>query len=293
MLNFVPNAFTKFVNYSNNNNVVRQNNNIKNTQQYNNKKVLNNNNKQKYNNVHPKINYQILPAQNQTDLGHAVVQTTPDSIAGQTNSWHKVLQLNTASSQMDSGAVSSQTSSDTLGKQIVLNKNNNKQVYNYDKATGAYILSNQNQTNSDRVAIQNNTVVQKESIYEVDPTTGRYRLTKKAKQQILNKYNARIGTQQLNNQLQNIILSVLKCNNINDLNTIIINWNNTIVNNITQNKLSKQYVKGIWEAWYNQNSKSLANKLLQLCNNNIDMYKQVSRTNIFNLDTAMKFIDAI
>ena len=170
---------------------------------------------------------------------------------------------------------------------------NNKQVHNYDKATGAYVLSNPNQTSSDRVAIQNNTVVQKESIYEVDPTTGRYRLTKKAKQQILNKYNARTGTQELNNQLKLIIDSIIQCNNINDLNTIIINWNNTITSSITQNKLSKQYVKGIWEAWYNQNSKSLTNKLLQLCNNNIDMYKQVSRTNIFNLDTAMKFIDAI
>lgn len=245
VLNFIPNVFTNPINHLDNN-MVRQNNNTTNTQHYNNKQILNDK---------PVLN-------------------------------NNKQEYNTVQNKINHQAIpkSNRINSDTVGRQMILNKNNNKQVYSYDKTTGTYTLLNPN---------QNNTVVQKESIYEIDPATGRYRLTKKAKQQILNKYNARTGTQQLNDQLKLIIDSVLNCNDINTLNTIIINWNNTIVNNITQNKLSKQYVKGIWEAWYNQNSKLLSNKLLQLCNNNIDMYKQISKTNIFSLDIAMKFIDAI
>ena len=167
---------------------------------------------------------------------------------------------------------------------MVLNKNNNKQVYNYDSSTGAYVLANQK--NADETQ-------QNESIYELDPVTGRYRLTKKAKKQILEKYDSRTITQDLNAQLKNIITAILECNNINNVSSINTNLNNIIIRFITQNKLSKQYVKGIWEAWYNKYMKSLNTKLIQLCNNNTDVYKSISKINIFNIDSATRFIDAI
>lgn len=154
--------------------------------------------------------------------------------------------------------------------QLVLNK----QIYNYDSSTGAYVLKNQRKINDTQ---------QKESIYEVDPVTGRYRLTKKAKKQILDKYDSRTITKQLNTNLQNIITAILECNNINNVNSININWSNIIIRFITQNKLSKQYVKGIWEAWYNKNKKLLNTKLLQLCNNNSSVYNSISKINILIL----------
>ena len=194
---------------------------------------------------------------------------------------------NTFSNQIDYNTNQTQNENNKIqqkSNQMVLNKNNNKQVYNYDSSTGAYVLANQKSVDETQ---------QNESIYELDPVTGRYRLTKKAKKQILEKYDSRTITQDLNAQLKNIITAILECNNINNVSSINTNLNNIIIRFITQNKLSKQYVKGIWEAWYNKYMKSLNTKLIQLCNNNTDVYKSISKINIFNIDSATRFIDAI
>ncbi|MBR1944533.1 MAG: hypothetical protein IJ848_03645 [Alphaproteobacteria bacterium] len=166
--------------------------------------------------------------------------------------------------------------------QMVLHKNNNKQIYNYDKATGAYVLQ---QNNVQKIPEQN------ESIYEFDSSTGRYRLTKKAKQQITQKYDARVCTKELNKQIQNIITSINQCNNIDNLININNSFCNILQDAINKYKLTKVYVLGIWEAWYNQNIRLLNNKLQQLCGNDNNLYKQIYQLNLFNFNNAMKFIN--
>ena len=68
---------------------------------------------------------------------------------------------------------------------------------------------------------------------------------------------------------------------------------------INQYKLNKEDIKCIWKIVYNKNKELLESKLFDLCfsnDNNLDkateLYEQISETNIFDLNNAIKFIES-
>ena len=91
----------------------------------------------------------------------------------------------------------------------------------------------------------------------------------------------------------------MKNNSIETINRSNNAWNSAIKLAINQYKLNKEDIKCIWKIVYNKNKELLESKLFDLCfsnDNNLDkateLYEQISETNIFDLNNAIKFIES-
>ena len=219
-----------------------------------------------------------------------------------------------------------QLSQEKLNKQneIINNMNNVTQQYNNKAKLNEYfqhvikLLSNNlNLENINRINdIWKNIIKNSITIYKFDKqyVKNTWETIYKKRKSKLNKYD--FNTKQLeilnlskaiefidnyynqnklNETLQKIISIVLKNNNIETIKKANKLWNSAIKLAINENKLSKDDVKSIWKKLYDKNIKLLEDKIIYLwyVDENSDLYDKVSKTNLFDLDKAIEFIEGL